>query len=172
MKRCYYFCMKIRPQASSVLNITYWVLLGLFLCLAAFILGGTIYSFFSRSESATPFVFSDTADSRIFTGIGRLRLPASPAIDSPTGADADPATVIISITFPYIPEDLAFSEELATRVNDFRTIAREYFSAHSAEELRLMDEEIIKNEMLQRFNSVLRLGKIEILYFNDFLVIE
>ena len=153
--------MKIRPRASSVLNIIYRVLLGVFLCLAVFFLAGTIYSFLSRNEGAVPSVFSDTADPRIFTGIGRLRLEAN-----------DEATVIISITFPYIPEDLAFSEELATRVNDFRTIAREYFSAYSAEELRLMNEEIIKNEMLNRFNSVLRLGKIEILYFNDFLVIE
>ena len=157
--------MKTKAQVSSVLNIVYRVLLGIFLCLVAVFLAGTIYSFFSGNENPAPGITdsikSDSPDSRIFTGIGRLRLPAN-----------NEATVIISIDFPYVPEDLAFSEELAARVNDFRIAAAEFFLPHTAVELRLMDEEEIKKEILDRFNRILRLGKIETIYFNDFFIIE
>jgi flagellar basal body-associated protein FliL len=35
-----------------------------------------------------------------------------------------------------------------------------------------MDEGAAKAEILQRYNSLLRLGKIETLYFTDFMLVE
>ncbi|MDR1128818.1 MAG: flagellar basal body protein FliL, partial [Treponema sp.] len=99
----------------------------------------------------------------IFTGIGRIR--------ASTGAP-EPATVILSIAFPYPSQDRAFSEELAARIGDFRSGAIAYFASLSTEELRQKDEAAIKTELLGRFNDLLRLGRITALYFSDYLIIE
>jgi flagellar basal body-associated protein FliL len=99
----------------------------------------------------------------VFTGIGRIR-----------AVTADPlaATVILSVTFPYPPEDRAFSEELAAKIGQFRGITAEYFASFSAGELRGKEEETVKEELRQRYNSILRLGSITRLYFNDYMIIE
>ena len=113
---------------------------------------------------------------RTFTGIGRLRLSTaehSPVPGNrPGSAGTDSAMVILTITFPYPPEDLAYSEELVARVRDFRTLAESYFRSININELRNKKEEEVKAELLERFNSVLRLGKIHTLYFNDFMILD
>jgi flagellar basal body-associated protein FliL len=78
--------------------------------------------------------------------------------------------VIFSITFPYDPEDRVFAEELASRIRDFRQAALEYFGSFPAEELRSLDEDEIKTELLRRYNALLRLGRIEVLYISDFMI--
>jgi flagellar basal body-associated protein FliL len=97
----------------------------------------------------------------IFTGMGRLRIPV-----------AGPGTVILSIAFPYPLEDRAFSEELAARVADFRRAAITYFGSLDSGSLDHIDEEAAKGEILRRCNALLRLGKIETLYFYDLMLIE
>lgn len=99
----------------------------------------------------------------VFTGIGRLRVPL---VGQP------PATVVLSLSFPYPADDLPFAEELATRVSDFRSIAVEYFSSFSREELAMLDEATTRSEILARYNAMLRLGRIEELYFTDLIVLE
>jgi flagellar basal body-associated protein FliL len=74
--------------------------------------------------------------------------------------------------FPYSSRDIAFSEELASRVSDFRKTAAEYFGSFTADELSRTNEEIIKRDLLDRYNGMLRLGKIETLFFNDYMIIE
>jgi flagellar basal body-associated protein FliL len=98
-----------------------------------------------------------------------LRIPVAGASSSGGGTGA--STLILSIAFPYPPRDQAFSEELASRITDFRAIAGDYFSSLSAESLAGLNEETAKAELLRRYNGVLRLGKIETLYFNDFLIV-
>lgn len=100
-----------------------------------------------------------SGDIGIFTGIGRLRIPLS-----------DSSTLILSIVFPYPAEDRAFYEELAARTDNFRTIATGYFT--SLRRQTGIDEEAAKAEILNRYNAILRLGKIQVLYFNDLLILE
>ena len=149
----------------------YRMLLGLILILGLIFLGGTVYGFFIRKDNeaaATPGrrVVPGVSGEHVFTGIGRLRL------NTAARSGLESAMVILSITFPYSPEDLAFSEELSARVRDFRTISRDYFQSMSSRELRNKSEEQIKTELLENFNRVLRLGKIELLYFNDFMIMD
>ncbi|MDR0389860.1 MAG: flagellar basal body-associated FliL family protein [Spirochaetaceae bacterium] len=161
------------------------IVLVLVLCLAA----GTLYAlFFKRDaagtgglpagaplegpppENAAP----DTASltevdgqerewKEMFIGIDRIRAAT---------AAPDSAAVILTITFPYHAGDKAFAEELSLRVPDFRAIALEYFSSFPKEELRQKNEQAIKTEMLRRFNAVLRLGRIETLYFSDYMIVD
>jgi flagellar basal body-associated protein FliL len=164
--------MKVSTKTMSYMTIIYRFLLALFLLLVVVILGGTIYAFFLREEGRALTGSAALAPGEhIFTQIGRLRLPTA----DQGGAnipDAEPAMVIISVAFPYTPEDLAFSEELAARVRDFRTLTETYFGSIRADDLRNMGEEQIKADLLVRYNSVLRLGKIDLLYFLDYMLLE
>ena len=164
--------MKRKPAPARGQLAAYRVLGILFLVLAALLIAGTIYAF-ARSPGAGP-VFrlgksvvteqaigkmNDTVS--VFAGIGRLRIPLS-----------NSSTLILSIAFPYSPDDRVFSEELAARIGDFRAAAIDYFSSLPADQLVNLDEGAAKTEILRRYNASLRLGRIEALYFSDMLVIE
>jgi flagellar basal body-associated protein FliL len=148
----------------------YRVLLGTASALALVLLAGTLYALvFRPGRTETPrrtrengFVQS-SVDGGVFTGVGRLRSAT---------AGPQPATVILSVTFPYPPDDRPFTEELASQTANFRNIAHEYFASLSTEELLNKDEASIKAEILRGYNGLLRLGQIETLYFNEYLVIE
>jgi flagellar basal body-associated protein FliL len=170
-----------------VITGVYRGLVALVVVLALVIAAGTIYALLFRKADAPPlYKVSDTSPAdfevsgslspqppaapselsvreNIFTGIGRLRA---------VSADKPAVTIVVSIAFPYQPQDRAFSEELNAKVPDFRNTALEYFSTHRAAELRNANEENIKAELLRRYNSLLRLGSISVLYFNDFMFID
>jgi len=99
----------------------------------------------------------------IFSGVGRLRIPL---------AGQPPATVVLSLSFPYPADDQPFAEELATRIGDFRSIAIGYFSALRREDISRLDETAITSEILARYNALLRLGRIQELYFTDLIIID
>jgi flagellar basal body-associated protein FliL len=142
------------------------------LALIVFIIAGTIYAFVRVPGSAPLFRIGGAAAEvparaaaaeglGVFAGIGRLRIPL-------TGT----STMILSIAFPYPASDRAFTEELASKIGDFRALATDYFSALPAEKIVNLDEEAAKAEILKRYNASLRLGAIEALYFNDLMIIE
>ncbi|MDR1957249.1 MAG: flagellar basal body-associated FliL family protein [Treponema sp.] len=157
-------------------GILYRILLILLLALILVLAGVTVYALVFRNGGIRPLVTlprlpSFTPQKRqeqipagtgMFTGIGRFRVVT---------ADSPPMTVVLSIAFPYAPEDRAFAEELDSKIQDFRNIASAYFSAHTAEELRQAHEDMIKAELLRRYNSILQLGQITVLYFNDFMLL-
>jgi flagellar basal body-associated protein FliL len=183
---------------SLVLKIIYSALLVLLFFVGFLLLGGTLYAlvFLRDGEGAgtarpSGAGLSLAGGEQLFTGIGRIRVSA--------GDEGSP-TIIVDITFPYSAADKPFSEELAARAGDFRTIAADYFKSFSAAgsggpgspkptpkltsditsdvtpdltpDFTLIDENILKQELLSRYNSILRLGKIRTLYFNDFLYLE
>jgi flagellar basal body-associated protein FliL len=106
------------------------------------------------------------AEEHTFAGIGRLRavLKKEP--------DKDGATVIIRVVFPYNAADAAFTEELVRNIGWFRETMSAYFAGMTGADPRLRDEAVIKAELLDQFNTRLRLGKIDQLYFSEFLLIE
>ncbi|MDR2741462.1 MAG: flagellar basal body protein FliL [Treponema sp.] len=148
----------------------YRVLLGTAVVMALVLAAGTFYALvFRPGRTKAPQRIRESGlvqafvDGGVFTGIGRLRAAT---------AAPQSATVILSITFPYPPDDRPFTEELASQTENFRNIAYEYFASLSIEELRNKDEASIKAEILLRYNGMLRLGQIETLYFNEYMVIE
>jgi flagellar basal body-associated protein FliL len=165
----------------------YRVLLGLLILLVLGFLAGTAYGLLRKPARAaetggtesipvkngsqtmqTGDSTGDKPDSAptgpaFFTGIGRIRAAT---------ADPEPATVIVSIAFPYDRTDLAFSEELAARTKDLRELTADLFSNLGADELQAGSEEKLKAELLRRYNAILRLGKISVIYFNDYLLVD
>ena len=100
-------------------------------------------------------------DIRVYSGLERIRVPL-----------ANSSTLLLSAAFPYSANDIAFTEELAAKINDFKAIITEYFTSIPAEKAGQIDEEAAKREILRRFNADLRLGHIEALYFSDMKIIE
>jgi len=152
-------------RRSRILLFVYWGLIGLLILLGLGFIGGTIYGVFFHKNSSNQVqsaVFQKAGKGQTFTGIGTIRVPT---------ADAQPGMVILFVSFIFYPDDVAFSEELALRIKDFRQIIIDYFSPFSVSELRGLDEDGIKSELLLRFNSILRLGQIETIYFGDFMII-
>jgi flagellar FliL protein len=138
---------------------------GLLICLILIglvIVAGTIYGLFFNTKPVDREVPGKSGEGQPFTGIGRLRVPT---------ADPEPGTVVLFVLFIYYPDDKAFSEELVFRVRNFRDIIVDYIGSFSVAELHELDDEIMKNELLSRFNAILRLGQLETLYFTDFMVV-
>jgi len=154
-----------RDRRSRILLFIYWGLIGFLVLLGLGLIGGTVYGVFfhknlQNQEQST--VFQKAGEGQTFTGIGTIRVSTT---------DAQPGMVVIFVSFIYYPDDVAFSEELALRVKDFRQIIIDYFSSFSLSELRELNEDEIKSEILLRFNSILRLGQIDTIYFGDFMII-
>lgn len=153
---------------SRGLTFFYRFLLAVAWVLVFGILGGTFWAL--RRPAVKTGASRDPANTtqgvsseRFFTGIGRIRSPT---------ADTTGATVILSIVFPYDSGDRPFSEELASHIKDFRALTLTYISHHTAKELRTLGDGGVKKELLDLFNGLLRLGKIKLLYFNDYLIVE
>lgn len=153
---------------------------------AAFIIAGTVYAMLT--DRPTPRVAAVNADAAAavdaaaktpadeaipisaanaspayFSGIGRVRVSL---------AGEKTAVLVVSVIFPYDRSDIAFSEELAATTRKFRETTLEYFSKYSASELKTMDEDTLKNDLKKRFNALLRLGRIDALYFDDYFLID
>ena len=132
------------------------------------IIGVSVYGIFfhTASPADSPVgqaaVSLDRGQGQVFTGLGQIRVSTT---------DPQPGMVILFVSFVFYPEDRAFSEELALRISDLREITREYIGSFSAAELQAQNEETIRAELLRRFNAILRLGQIETLFFNDFMIL-
>ena len=152
-------------RRSRILSFVYQGLIILLILFVLVFVGGTIYGLFFRANTpeSNPLYISQTSDEgQNFTGIGRIRIPTR---------DSQHGMVIIFVSFVYYPEDKPFSEELALRVGDFRNIIIEYIGSFPIAELHQQSEESLKAELLRRLNAILRLGQIESLYFNDFMIV-
>jgi flagellar basal body-associated protein FliL len=104
----------------------------------------------------------------IFTGIGMLRIQNA----GKPQAGQQQAVIIISINFPYKADDRPFTEELAANIGEFRKITANYFANLPMDKLAKLDEEQAKAEILRQYNALLRLGKIETLYFSDLMIVD
>lgn len=162
----------INLNKEKLPQILYTVLLIIAGLLILLLITGTIIGLV-RSREAEPLLRFGNAsqteyteqlqsgDVRVFSGLGRLRIPL-----------ANSGTLILSIAFPYLSNDTAFTEELAAKTGEFRNKAIEYFTLLPVEKVINLDEEEAKNEILKRYNSSLRLGRIEALYFTDMIILE
>jgi len=165
--------MKLIPDyASKAESIFFTALLSLAGALIALLLIGTIFALvrspvagpilkLGKAETVTATQIAENDDIRVFSGLGRLRIPLTSS-----------SILILSIAFPYLADDIAFTEELSAKIGDFRRIATDYFSSLPADKTIQIDEETAKTEILSLYNANLRLGHIETLYFSDMMIID
>jgi flagellar basal body-associated protein FliL len=160
--------MNDKPQPSRAALTVYRVLLAVAFALLAALLAGTVYGLVKKAlrpadippeESAVE--SAEAAAENMFSGIGTIRVSTAP------DGNAPPETLIVSVVFPYDSTDRPFSEELVSRIEDFKRLTAEYLGSFTAEELQ--DINAINRELLSRYNALLRLGQIRELYFLDFI---
>lgn len=160
--------------AEKNMRILYLVLLSTAGLLILLLITGTVFAFIRPPDSNALLKLGKTnrieqpaassaqeSDIRIFSGLGRLRIPLS-----------DSSIMILSIAFPYQADDTAFTEELAVKIGELKTIATDYFTSLDGEQITFLDEEAAKTEILRLYNANLRLGRIEALYFSDMMIID
>ena len=90
----------------------------------------------------------------VYKDIGQLR-----AIT----ADVPPVSLVVTPYFTFPSADGEFFEELVQKKRRLRSVFLDYFALHSKDELT--DEKKVKQELLEKLNAELMLGKIEVLYF-------
>jgi flagellar basal body-associated protein FliL len=161
------------PLKSKIPQVLFTALLLIAGVLLFLLVVGTVYAFVRSpgtgplfrlgkpAEAAVRETAAPTGETRVFSGLGRLRIPL-----------VNSSTLILTIAFPYSADDAAFAEELAAKIGDFRAIASGYFSALPEESVIYFNEETAKQELLRRLNEDLRLGRISELYFSDFMIID
>lgn len=104
-----------------------------------------------------------TGKTLVFGDIGVLRAPT---------ADRDPVTVVVSPYFPYPSGDIAFREELVGKTRAIRAAIRDWFAGKTLREITGMGEEAVKAALIGEINALFVLGKIDTLYFADYLALE
>ena len=176
---------RILKSFSHKLLLVYRIEFIVLLVVVALLLGGSLYAALRAPESSPIITFGGGGDAvsrrpvtgnggsgedngglSVFNGIGRLRISVA---GQSTGATA---TMVISVAFPYPGGDRPFTEELASKIADFRTITTDYFSSLPASSITYLNEETAKADLLRRYNAILSLGRIEALYFSDLMIIE
>ncbi|MDR2965137.1 MAG: hypothetical protein LBU88_05120 [Treponema sp.] len=159
---------KVETAKTRSLRTVYIVLLVVVVALGVFLVIGTIIGIArpldtpllgNTAQTQTVSVQGD--DIRVFSGIGRPRIPL-----------VNSSVLILSIAFPYQASDIAFTEELAGKISEFKNIAIDYFASLPEDQIIQINEDAAKTEILNRYNNILRLGKIPVLYFNDMMIID
>ncbi|MDR0526959.1 MAG: hypothetical protein LBG79_03970 [Spirochaetaceae bacterium] len=101
-----------------------------------------------------------------FNGIGTLR------VELKKNKAGIKQTLVVAPVFLYDSNDRAFSEELAVKLKSLKKTTVDYFASLSGEMEEVFDDAAIKKALLERYNKMLRLGKIEQLYFTDYMILE
>ncbi|GHV85933.1 flagellar basal body protein FliL [Spirochaetia bacterium] len=150
---------RVEEHPPQNMVILYRVLLCTAAVLVFILIAGTIYGFVKRGKSPEAVPEAAGGES-LFSGLGTMRIPT---------ADPEPETLVISIAFPYNKNDRPFSEELASRLTWFKSSTTEYLGAFSAQELTALSTDTINQELLNRYNSVLKLGQIKEIYILEYM---
>ena len=103
------------------------------------------------------------AKTTVYSDIGRLR-----AIT----ADVPPVSLIVTPFFTFPSADEEFFEELVQKKRCLRSVFLDYFALHSKDELLKIGETKVKQELIEKLNAELMLGKIEVLYFNEYIFLN
>jgi flagellar basal body-associated protein FliL len=184
---------------GNKLLVLYRIIVVMMLLLVVLLIAGSLYAFIRSRDSGPLFriggrVFRDGGTSRggqadsirdggavrdgdnsynIFSGIGTMRIQnAGDQAGRQAAAPSETAVIIVSISFPYKADDRPFTEELASHIGEFRSIAKNYFANLPHDKLVKLDEEQAKTDILKQYNALLRLGKIETLYFSDLMIVD
>lgn len=97
-----------------------------------------------------------------FTRIGQLR--------TSTKLDAQEHRTVIIVTpwFEYAADDASLYEELDTKQRSLRSAIAAYFTRFTDADLKKRGETLVKADLLALVNSMLVLGKVQAIYFNEY----
>lgn len=155
---------------NSINKILSIILLALF----ALLLFMTITAFISvktkskknLQNSKSSFEVSESKNDtlKVFAGLGRIRCSLKPEGDTDVRCP-----VIISPWFNYDKNDIQFYEELSKKAPLFKSLISSYFANGTKTHFQKIGEEQVKKEILSILNEHLVLGKIDELFFSEYI---
>ena len=110
-----------------------------------------------------PVNLQKSVDYSVFSDFGRLRTST---------ADNPQIPVVVLPFISYKTENTFLYEELCQKQRKIRTIILQFFTKKTQKELFSIGEEVIKSEILKLINEELTMGKIEALYFEEYIFLE
>lgn len=157
-------------KINSINKILSIILLALF----AVLLFMTITAFISvktksknnLQNSRSSFEVSKSKDDtlKVFAGLGRIRCSLKPEGDTDVRCP-----VVISPWFNYDKNDIQFYEELSKKAPLFKSLISSYFTNGTKTHFQEIGEEQVKKEILSILNEHLVLGKIDELFFSEYI---
>ena len=110
-----------------------------------------------------PVNLQKSVDYSVSSDFGRLRTST---------ADNPQIPVVVLPFISYKTENTFLYEELCQKQRKIRTIILQFFTKKTQKELFSIGEEVIKSEILKLINEELTMGKIEALYFEEYIFLE
>lgn len=153
----------INKILSIILSILFFIFL--FMAVTAFISVKTRAKKNLQNEK-TPKEFSESNDDslKVFAGLGRIRCSLMPEKDTDVRCP-----VVISPWFNYNKNDIQFYEELSKKAPLFKSLISSYFANGTKAHFQKIGEEQVKKEILSILNEHLVLGKINELFFSEYI---
>ena len=102
-----------------------------------------------------------------YTALGQLRAVTKGAKKNTPGIP-----VVVSPWLSYAEGDKTFYEELDRKSRSIKAVITGYFSRYTERELLTRGEIAVKADLLSEINSMLVLGKISAIYFNEYMFLE
>lgn len=154
------------------------VLLLATILLAALIILGTIAAFIAGKRPGMAYRKSDPQTveelkgpqkkQKQFKEFGTLR---SRLLSEEGSKEAGPV-LVVTPWLSYENDDSAFYEELVAKKKLFESYILEFFSSKTKNALLSIGEKEAKKQLLERFNQQLSLGKINAIYFDDYIFLD
>ena len=107
-----------------------------------------------------------------YFNLGSLRVLTKPENDSLQETQNMGTVLLVTPWISYPSDDTIFFEEISRKKTVIAGIIQDYFSDYSKLELLTQTEVKIEENLLQKINSHLSLGKIQQIYFTDFIFLE
>lgn len=102
-----------------------------------------------------------------YLNLGELRITTKIDEENQTTA-----LIILEPWFSYTSTDPAFQEEVTTKKANFKTIVLDFFANRTANQVKAMGEDLLKNQILELANKELVLGKFSAVFFDDYIFFE
>ena len=158
---------------KSINEILVYVLCGLgalilFCTLTAFLAGKASFKTYRRSDPQS--VKNNSKDNTVseFKEFGTLRAVTKPEKEEFSNG----ANLVVTPWFSYTNTDSAFYEELVQKKKSISTLMLNYFASKTQKQLFSDGEKKVKEDIKNMINEQLVLGKIQAVYFDDYIFLD
>lgn len=141
----------------------------IFCTLTAFLAGKASFNTYRKGDPQSVSEIKSNDDKEILEfKFGTLR-----ALTAPEKKEFSNGTnLVVTPWLTYTSRDSAFYEELIQKKQTLTNIFLNYFASRTPKELYSLGEKKIKSELLVLINDELVLGKIEAVYFDDYIFLD
>ena len=162
------------------------VLYSIIIALVIVLIIGTITGFVKKNESPSDEVLLQqgkainlsapaNTDFVAYYEIGSIRIVTTKKSNNEVNSQNDLENTCVLVVNPwvsYAEGDTVFYEEIARKRGVIKGICTTYFSERSKEYLLSITETKVEQELMELINAHLSLGKIQDLYFTDYIFLE